>query len=580
MYRTHNCGELRRQDTKKNVTLCGWVQKLRNKGSIVWVDLRDRFGITQLVIEESTATTDLIAKIKNLGREDVISIFGEVKARQSKNENIATGEIEIQVSDLQIINSSKTPPFTIEDNTDGGQDLRMTYRYLDLRRPVMQQNIIFRHQVMQAVRKFLNENNFLEIETPMLVRSTPEGARDFVVPSRQNLGNFYALPQSPQLLKQLLMISGFDRYYQIVKCFRDEDLRADRQPEFTQIDCELSFVDQNDIMPIFEKFTRQIFKETINIDLKPFPRITYEQAMNFYGSDKPDLRYNMSFKNLTKNFNSSSFELFKNAEIVVGMCVKNCAQYTRNQIDALSDFIKQKDKSSRGLIYIKYISDEEIKSSIDKFFTKEQLKELAIEMNATPGDLLLLAAGEKKSTLPAFGDLRIHIARELKLCEGKDFAPLWVTDFPLLEWDDATQRFYAMHHPFTMPNEEDLSLLKTNPAAARAKAYDLVINGLEIGGGSIRISSSKDQESMLNILGFDEKRAKDSFGFLLEALEYGAPPHGGIAFGLDRLCAVLCGQDSIRSFIAFPKNNSGRDMMLDAPNALDAEQLKELGLKI
>lgn len=578
MYRTHNCGELSQESIGKKITLCGWVHKLRNKGSIIWIDLRDRFGITQLVFEGGVSTPEIIEKVNTLGREYVISVSGTVKERQSKNPNIATGEIEIQVTDLQLLNASKTPPFTIEDDTDGGQELRMKYRYLDLRRPSMQENIILRHRVMQSVRNFLNENNFLEIETPMLVRSTPEGARDFVVPSRQHPGNFYALPQSPQLLKQLLMISGFDRYYQIVKCFRDEDLRADRQPEFTQIDCELSFVDQNDIMAIFERFIIKIFKEIKNIDLKSFPRITYAEAMNLYGSDKPDLRYDMSFVNLKELIKNSEFDLFKSAETVMGICVKNCAEYTRSQIDSLSDLFKKKNKDSKGLVYVKYISDDNIKSSVDKFFSREELLQWAKHMNASPGDLLLIASGDKKSLLPSLGDLRIHLAKELNLCEGKDHAPLWVTDFPLLEWDDETQRFYAMHHPFTMANEEDFSLFATDLSAVRAKAYDLVMNGLEIGGGSIRISCSKGQESQLEILGFDKEKAKKSFGFLLEALEYGAPPHGGIAFGLDRLCAVLCGQDSIRSFIAFPKNNSGKDVMLDAPNILDSSQLKELGL--
>lgn len=580
MLRTHTCGELQIKDVKKKVTLCGWVHRIRNKGSIIWIDLRDRYGTTQLIIEEVITPKVVIAQVKDLGREYVISVTGEVKERHSKNENISTGDIEITVLNLQVLSPSLTPPFTIEDHTDGGLDLRMQYRYLDLRRPSLQENIILRHKLMQATRDFLNENNFLEIETPMLVRSTPEGARDFVVPSRQNPGNFYALPQSPQLLKQLLMISGFDRYYQIVKCFRDEDLRVDRQPEFTQIDCELSFVDEKDIMSIFERFIKRIFKEIKGIDLGSFPSMTYEQAMNLYGVDKPDLRYGMTIINITDFAKKSSFDLFVTAELVAGICVKNCAHYTRGQLDELTDFVKKTNPNTKGLVYIKCNEDGTYKSSADKFFTQETLCELAHNMSAEQGDLLLIVAGTKKNVLPALGALRIHMAKQLSLCEGKNHTPLWVTEFPLLEWNDEAQRFYAMHHPFTMPNEEDFSLFATNPAAARAKAYDLVINGLEIGGGSIRISCSKGQEDMLNILGFNKETAKKSFGFLLEALKYGAPPHGGIAFGLDRLCAVLCGQDSIRSFMAFPKNNSGKDVMLDAPSDLDPKQLEDLGLTL
>ncbi|MBS1506665.1 MAG: aspartate--tRNA ligase [Bacteroidetes bacterium] len=580
MLRTHTCGELRLNNVNTTVTLTGWVQRLRDKGSLLWIDLRDRYGITQLFLEEGKSDPALIATARQLGREFVVKVTGTVAERQSKNDKIPTGEIEIKVTALEILNSSKTPPFTIEDETDGGDDLRMKYRYLDLRRTPVRESLQLRHKMAQQTRVYLDQLNFIEVETPVLIKSTPEGARDFVVPSRMNQGEFYALPQSPQTFKQLLMVSGFDRYYQIVKCFRDEDLRADRQPEFTQIDCEMSFVSQEDILNIFEGLIRHLFKTVKGIDLKEVPHMTYADAMKYYGSDKPDTRFDMRFDELNDVAKGKGFTVFEDAQLVVGICAKGCASYTRKQIDELTEFVKKPQIGAKGLVYIRCEANGTYKSSVDKFFDEIELSRFAQKFNAEPGDLILILAGEKDKTRKALGELRLHIASQLGLRDKNKFAALWVLDFPLLEWNEETNRWHAMHHPFTSPKHEDLALLDSDPGNVRANAYDMVLNGTEIGGGSIRIHDRATQQLMFSKLGFSEEEAKKQFGFLMDAFEFGAPPHGGIAFGFDRLCSLFGGADSIRDFIAFPKNNAGRDMMIDTPSTISDEQLKELGIDV
>lgn len=580
MYRTHTNGELRLNHVNQEVTLSGWVQKVRDKGFMLWIDLRDRYGITQLLFDENRTGKELMEKARKLGREFVIQINGTVIEREAKNKNIATGEIEILVSKLDILNEAILPPFTIEDETDGGDELRMQYRYLDIRRNPVRENLIFRHKVSLEVRKYLSEQGFIDVETPYLIKSTPEGARDFVVPSRMNQGQFYALPQSPQTFKQLLMVAGMDKYFQIVKCFRDEDLRADRQPEFTQIDCEMAFVEQEDILNIFEGLVRHLLKEIKGIDVAEFPRMTYDEAMKTYGNDKPDIRFGMKFGELTELVQNKGFSVFDNAELVVGIAAPNCSEYTRKQIDELTDFVKRPQVRANGLIYVKYNTDGTLKSSVDKFFSEDELKIWAEKLSAKPGDLLLILAGNANKTRTQLSTLRMHLATQLGLRKPEEFAPLWVIDFPLLEWDEESSRFHAMHHPFTSPKPEDLELLTTNPGKARANAYDMVLNGNEIGGGSIRIHDKETQSQMFDLLGFSKEEAQNQFGFLMNAFQYGAPPHGGLAFGLDRLVAILGGQETIRDFIAFPKNNSGRDVMIDAPAAIDQKQLDELSLKI
>ena len=580
MYRTHNNGQLRAADINKEVTLAGWVQKTRDKGFMVWVDLRDRYGITQLIFDEERTSKEVIEKASKLGREFVIQVKGIVIERESKNPNMPTGDVEILVSELNILNESLTPPFTIEDETDGGEDLRMKYRYLDIRRKPVRENLIFRSKVAIAVRNYLANEGFVEVETPYLIKSTPEGARDFVVPSRMNEGQFYALPQSPQTFKQLLMVGGLDKYFQIVKCFRDEDLRADRQPEFTQIDCEMAFVEQEDILNAFEGLTKHLLKEINGVEISEFPRMNYDDAMAKYGNDKPDIRFGMEFCPLTFQGETSGFPVFDNAELVVAINVEGCAEYSRKQIDALVDFVKRPQIGATGLIWVKYNADGSLKSSIDKFFDEATLKTWAEKCNAKPGDLMLIMAGDKHKTRTQLSALRMHLAEELGLRKNNEFAPLWVVDFPLLEWDEETKRYHAMHHPFTSPKPGQLELLDTNPGDVKANAYDLVLNGNEIGGGSIRIHDKKTQALMFDYLGFTPEEAKAQFGFLMDAFQYGAPPHGGIAFGLDRLVAILGGQETIRDFIAFPKNNSGRDVMIDAPAPIDKKQLDELHLKV
>ena len=579
MTRTHTCGELRLEHAGVEVTLCGWVQRIRNKGGLLWVDVRDRYGVTQLILEESTTDFPLLEQARTLGREYVVQVQGKVVVRSAKNPQMLTGDIEVQVKALEVLNAAQTPPFLVETETDGGEELRMQYRYLDLRRPPLQNNLLLRHQVMQQVRHYLNEQQFLEMETPMLIKSTPEGARDFVVPSRLQSGQFYALPQSPQILKQLLMVAGFDRYYQLVRCFRDEDLRADRQPEFTQLDCELSFISQEDIFGIFEGLMRHLFHHIKQVKLPAFPRITYAKAMHLYGSDKPDLRFGMPFVELTHLTQQQGFPLFDEAKLVVGICAPGCAGYTRKQLDALTNFVKQPQVGTKGLVYAKYNPDGTFKSSVDKFFGPAQLAAWAEALQAQPGDLMLILAGEAEPTRQALSALRLKMGDELGLRDNTQFAPVWVVDFPLLEWDEEKQRYHACHHPFTAPQVADMSLLETAPETVRAQAYDLVINGVEIGGGSMRICQREAQEKLLKILGFTSEAAEEQFGFLLEALTYGAPPHGGIALGFDRLCALLGGAESIRSFIAFPKNNAGRDVMLQAPAPISPEQPQELGLQ-
>jgi len=579
MYRTHHCGALRIEDLKQSVTLSGWVQKSRNKGFIVWVDLRDRYGITQLVFDEERTPKAVFKKAQNLGREFVIQIRGSVIERESKNPNMNTGAIEVLVEELSILNEAQTPPFTIEDQTDGGEELRMQYRYLDIRRNPVKEKLLFRSQVSMAVRNYLTDAGFIDVETPYLIKSTPEGARDFVVPSRMNPGQFYALPQSPQTFKQLLMVGGLDKYFQIVKCFRDEDLRADRQPEFTQIDCEMTFVDQESILNQFEGLTRHLLKEIKGVEVSEFPRMTYEKAMKTYGNDKPDIRFGMTFAELNDLAQGKGFGVFDSQELVVGIAVPGAASYTRKELDALIDWVKRPQIGAKGLIWVKCNEDGSYKSSVDKFFTPADLSEWAERSGAKAGDLLLVLSGEAKTTRTQLSALRMELAERLGLRKPEEFAPLWITDFPLLEWDEETQRYHAMHHPFTSPKPEDLEKLTTDPAAVKANAYDLVLNGNEIGGGSIRIHDQKLQAQMFDLLGFTKEEAQAQFGFLMNAFQYGAPPHGGIAFGLDRLVAILGGEETIRDFIAFPKNNSGRDVMIDAPASIDTLQLEELALK-
>ena len=579
MYRTHDCGALSLEQLNQTVTLAGWVQKNRNKGFIVWVDLRDRYGITQLVFDEERTPKEVFKTAQGLGREFVIQVKGTVIERESKNPNIATGAIEVLVEELKVLNTAKTPPFTIEDQTDGGEELRMQYRYLDLRRAPVKDNLLFRHQVSMAVRNYLSQAGFVDVETPYLIKSTPEGARDFVVPSRMNEGQFYALPQSPQTFKQLLMVGGLDKYFQIVKCFRDEDLRADRQPEFTQIDCEMTFVDQEAILNQFEGLTRHLLKEIKGIEVADFPRISYEVAMKTYGNDKPDIRFGMTFKELNALAQGKGFSVFDSQELVVGIAVPGAAEMSRKEIDALIDWVKRPQIGAKGLVYVKCNTDGSFKSSVDKFFTQNDLAAWAKHSEAQAGDLILVLSGEVKATRTQLSALRMELAERLGLRNPKEFAPLWITDFPLLEWDEESERFHAMHHPFTAPKPEHLELLKTDPGAVKANAYDLVLNGNEIGGGSIRIHDQQLQSQLFDLLGFTKEEAQAQFGFLMDAFQYGAPPHGGIAFGLDRLVAILGGEETIRDFIAFPKNNAGRDVMIDAPAPLNDEQLNELYLK-
>ncbi len=580
MYRSHTNGELRLEDVGQEVTLSGWVQKSRDKGFMIWVDLRDRYGITQLIFDEERTVNTVIDRAKSLGREFVIQVKGKVIERVAKNKNIPTGDIEILVTELNILNEAELPPFTIEDDTDGGDELRMKFRYLDIRRNPVRENLIFRSKVSMAVRKYLSDQGFVDIETPYLIKSTPEGARDFVVPSRMNEGQFYALPQSPQTFKQLLMVGGMDKYFQIVKCFRDEDLRADRQPEFTQIDCEMAFVEQEDILNEFEGLISYLLKEIKGVEVEKFPRMTYEFAMKTYGNDKPDIRFDMKFGELNDLAQNKGFGVFDSQELVVGITVPGCANYSRKQTDKLIDFVKKPQIGANGLIWAKYNDDGTFKSSVDKFFSQEDLTNWAKRLNAKKGDLMLIMAGEANKTRTQLSTLRMEMAETLNLRNANIFAPLWVVDFPLLEWDEESDRFHAMHHPFTSPKPEDMKLLDTNPEKVRANAYDMVLNGNEIGGGSIRIFDKETQSRMFDLLGFTKEEAKNQFGFLMDAFEYGAPPHGGIAFGLDRLVAILGGQETIRDFIAFPKNNSGRDIMIDAPSTLDKNQLDELNLKL
>ena len=580
MYRTKTCGELRLANAGEVVTLAGWVQRSRKLGGMTFVDLRDRYGITQIVFNNEV-NAELCDRANHLGREFVVQVRGRVSERQSKNSNIPTGDIEIIAEELNILNRSEVPPFTIEDNSDGGDDLRMQFRYLDLRRTTVRRNLELRHRMGFELRKYLNDNGFLEVETPILVKSTPEGARDFVVPSRMNPGQFYALPQSPQLYKQLLMVAGFDRYFQIAKCFRDEDLRADRQPEFTQIDCEMSFVEQEDVLQMFEGLVKHIFKYVRNIDFtEPFPRMTWADAMKNYGSDKPDIRFGMTFVELKDLTEGHNFGVFDSAEYVGAICAPGCAAYTRKQIDELTDFVKRPQIGAKGLVWVKVEADASIKSSVGKFYSDEDLKTWAERCEARPGDLLLILAGKTMPTRKALNELRLEMGNRLGLRDKNVFAPLWVVDFPMFEWDEETQRYYAMHHPFTKPKDEDIPLLDSDTGNVRANAYDMVVNGVELGGGSIRIHDPKLQDKMFALLGFTEERAQAQFGFLMEAFKYGAPPHAGLAFGFDRFVSMLAGLDSIRDTIAFPKNNSGRDMMNDAPSALDQEQLDELYIKV
>jgi len=580
MLRTHTCGELRIEDINKEVVLSGWVQRIRDKGGLLWIDLRDRYGITQLLLEEGRSEGKLIEQVRMLGREFVIQAGGKVIERVSKNPKLPTGEIEIDLGNIKILNVSKIPPFTIEDQTDGGEEQRMKYRYLDLRRNPLKNSLLLRHKLSLETRKYLDSQSFVEIETPYLIKSTPEGARDFVVPSRMNQGEFYALPQSPQTFKQLLMIAGYDRYYQLVKCFRDEDLRADRQPEFTQIDCEMAFVEQEDILNSFEGMIQYLFKEIKGIDLPKLPRIAYQDAMRRFGSDKPDIRFGMEFVELNKDTKGKGFKIFDDAELVVGINAPACGNYTRKQLDKLTDFVKRPQVGAKGLVYVKCNEDGSFKSSVDKFFDQEALKSWADQCDAQAGDLLLVLSGEAEKVRKQLGDLRLEMANRLELRDPNNYKALWVVDFPLLEWDEESGRYHAMHHPFTSPKPEDADLLETEPGSVRANAYDLVINGVEIGGGSIRIHDRDLQKRMFKALGFTEEKAQEQFGFLMNAFEYGAPPHGGIALGFDRLAAMFAGKDSIRDFIAFPKNNAGRDVMIDSPSMISPEQLNELGLKI
>ena len=579
MYRSHNCGELRINDLNKEVKLSGWVQKVRDKGFIMWVDLRDRYGVTQLIFDQERTPSDVIDLAKTLGREFVINITGSVIERNSKNDLMSTGDIEVLVSELKILNSSITPPFTIEDESDGGEELRMKYRYLDIRREPVKNNLILRHKITQQVRKYLSDNSFIEVETPYLIKSTPEGARDFVVPSRMNPGEFYALPQSPQTFKQLLMVAGMDKYFQIVKCFRDEDLRADRQPEFTQIDCEMAFVSQEDILNTFEDLVKHLFQKVKNIKLDKFPVMTYDDAVQKYGTDKPDLRYNMKFVELNDVVKNRDFNVFNNSELVVGFLIEGGNSFTRKDIDKYTDWVKRPQIGAGGLAYLRIQEDGTYKSSVDKFYDQSDLENWANKAGAKQGDILFILSGDKDKVRTQLGALRVHVADNLGLKNPEEFKPLWVVDFPLLEWDEETGAFHAMHHPFTSPKPEQIDLIDSDPAAVRADAYDLVMNGNEIGGGSIRIHDKKIQQRMFDCLGFTKEEAEKQFGFLMNAFEYGAPPHGGIAFGLDRLVAIMGGNEIIRDFIAFPKNNSGRDVMIDSPSTVSDEQLKEINLK-
>jgi len=577
MYRTHTCGQLRIEHVNEQVCLSGWVQKIRNLGAMTFIDLRDRYGITQLVVEES-ASEEIKKQAGQLGREFVIQVKGKVVERASKNNKIPTGDIEILITELHVLNHSEIPPFTIEYNTDGGDEILMKYRYLDLRRTLVRKNLELRHRMAHLVRNYLDSERFMEVETPVLIKSTPEGARDFVVPSRMNQGQFYALPQSPQTFKQLLMVAGFDRYYQIVKCFRDEDLRADRQPEFTQIDCEMSFVERDDVLNIFEGMIRHLFKELRGIDIPELPRMSWQDAMEYYGCDKPDIRFDMRFVNLSGIAKNKEFAVFNDSEYIGAICAPGCAAYTRKQLDELTEFVKRPQVGAKGLVYVKYNEDGTLKSSVDKFYDENDLKAWATTCDAKPGDLMLVLCGPKNKTLAQLCDLRLEMGERLGLRDKNVFKPLWVVDFPLLEWDEETQRFYAMHHPFTSPNPEDIDMMESNPGAVRANAYDMVINGVEVGGGSIRIHDTELQQRMFRCLGFTPEQADKQFGFLLNAFKYGAPPHGGIAFGFDRLVSMFAGLDSIRDTIAFPKNNSGRDVMIDSPSEISEEQFKELGI--
>ena len=580
MYRTHNCGELRLKNLNQEVTLSGWVQKSRDKGFMLWIDLRDRFGVSQLIFDEKRSSKELFEKAKTLGREFVIQVKGSVIERTSKNPNIQTGEIEILVSELTILNKSLTPPFTIEDNTDGGEELRMKYRYLDIRRNSIKEKLIFRHKVSSEIRNYLTKLDFIDVETPYLIKSTPEGARDFVVPSRMNEGEFYALPQSPQTFKQLLMVGGIDKYFQIVKCFRDEDLRADRQPEFTQIDCEMSFVNQEDILNTFEGLTKHLLSSIKNIKVDEFPRITYEEAMSKYGCDKPDIRFGMELGDLNDISKHKDFNVFNSSELVIGIAVPNGNTFTRKQIDSYTDWVRRPQIGAKGLVYVRCNDDGSFKSSVDKFYDQKDLTSWANKTGAKKGDLILILSGNTNEVRSQMSALRLELAENLNLRNPNEFAPLWVTDFPLLEWDEESNKFHAMHHPFTSPKLDQLDLLEKSPEKVKANAYDLVLNGNEIGGGSIRIHDKNIQSLMFKHLGFSENEAKEQFGFLMNAFEYGAPPHGGIALGLDRLVAILHGEESIRDYIAFPKNNSGKDVMIDAPSKLDDLQLSELFLKL
>ena len=580
MYRTHNCGELRSKDINTEVILSGWVHKTRNKGFMIWVDLRDRYGVTQLIFDEKRSSKDLFEKAKSLGREYVIQIKGSVISRASQNPNIPTGQIEILVTDLTVLNESLTPPFTIEDETDGGEELRMKFRYIDIRRNYIKNKLIFRHKVSSEIRTYLTKLDFIDVETPYLIKSTPEGARDFIVPSRMNQGEFYALPQSPQTFKQLLMVGGIDKYFQIVKCFRDEDLRADRQPEFTQIDCEMSFVNQEEILNTFEGLIKHLLKEIKNYSIDKFPRMTYEQAMSKYGCDKPDIRFGMELSNLNDISKHKDFNVFNSSELVLGIAVPNGNDLTRKQIDGYTNWVKRPQIGAKGLIYVRCNEDGTFKSSVDKFFDQNDLNKWAEKTSANKNDLIMILSGETSEVRAQMSALRLEIAENLGLRNPNEFAPLWITDFPLLEYDDESKQFHAMHHPFTSPKPDQLDLLESSPKKVKANAYDLVLNGNEIGGGSIRIHDKKVQEKMFNLLGFSEKEAKDQFGFLMNAFEYGAPPHGGIALGFDRLVAILDGHESIKEYIAFPKNNSGKDLMINAPSKIDSAQLEELSLKI
>ncbi len=580
MYRTHTCGELRKENIGQTVTLSAWIQTIRDKGNIAWIDLRDRYGITQIVCESGVVSDEVMAQIKNLGREYVVQIEGEVIERHSKNPEIPTGDIEIKASKITVLNASKTPPFTIENETDGGEELRMKYRYLDLRRNPVMEKLKLRHKVSLETRKYLDSVSFMEVETPYLIKSTPEGARDFVVPSRMNPGEFYALPQSPQTFKQLLMVSGYDRYYQIVKCFRDEDLRADRQPEFTQIDCEMAYVDQEDILNTFEGLVKHLFKTCRGVELEDFPRMSYAEAMERYGSDKPDIRFGMEFCNLTDVVKGKGFKVFDDAETVLALNAEQAGVYTRKQLDNLIKWVKRPQIGAMGMIYMRVNDDGTYKSSVDKFYDQDELAKWATATNAKPGDLVLVLSGEDHKVRSQMNELRLHMGDELGLRNPNEFAPLWVLDFPLLEWDEDSNRYHAMHHPFTSPKKEDMHLIESEPGKVRANAYDLAMNGVELGGGSIRIHNKELQARMFELLGFSDEEAQAQFGFLMNAFEYGAPPHGGLAFGFDRLVATMGGSDSIRDYIAFPKNNSGRDVMIDSPSPIDMEQLEELALKV